>query len=99
MPSDQFALGLKSFDDIMVDKHYVIIPPHSSHSYIGKVIEKLDDRLRVLFVDDDDEITLLRTVINDETFMPSRYSFLVPYARPIEGGKRRMRRTRRMRRN
>jgi hypothetical protein len=97
MPSDQFALGIKSFDDIMVDKHYIIRFPHSSDSFIGKVIEKLDDRLRVLFVDDDYQTTLLNSEINNETFMPSRYSFFAPYARPMAGGKRRTRRTRQTR--
>jgi hypothetical protein len=99
-PRDQFALGIKAFNDIIVGKYYIIeTPAPTLTQYVGKVIEKTDDRLRVLYDDDDYQETLLREQINGGTIYPTRYTFYAPYPRPTGGTRQRRRRQQRRRKS
>jgi hypothetical protein len=97
-PRDQFALGIKAFNDIIVGKYYIIESPAPTLTkYVGKVIEKTDDHLIILY-DDDYQETLLREQINGGTIYPTRYTFYAPYPRPTGGTRRRQQRRRKSRR-
>jgi hypothetical protein len=87
-PSDQFALRVVPFNDIVVNKYYLFESP-GGHRYVVKISEKTDDHIHVLYADEEEDegFRVTPDLINGATLYPDRYTIWVPYARPVGGSR------------